>query len=85
MATGWNARWTATHPWERLSSNTTATTYSDTDLYRGMTRHYRVAAFNGAGTGPYSGVESATTTGDPATAPEAPKRCCVSARWDATR
>ena len=59
-------------PWERLSSNTTATTYSDTDLYRGMTRHYRVAAFNGAGTGPYSGVESATTTGAPATAPEAP-------------
>ncbi len=59
-------------PWERLSSNTTATAYSDTDLYRGMTRHYRVAAFNGAGTGPYSDVKSATTTGDPATAPSAP-------------
>jgi len=66
-------------PWDRLSSNTTATTYSDTDLYRGMTRHYRVAAFNGAGTGPYSGAESATTTGDPATAPEAPKRLRFSA------
>ncbi len=59
-------------PWERLSSSHSTTTYSDTDLYRGMTRHYRVAAFNGAGTGPYSDVKSATTTGDPATAPSAP-------------
>ena len=59
-------------PWERLSSNTTAASYSDDDLYRGMTRHYRVAAFNGAGTGPYSDVKSATTTGTPATAPEPP-------------
>ena len=59
-------------PWERLTSNNRTTAYSDTDLYRGMTRHYRVAAFNGAGTGPYSNTESATTTGDPATAPEAP-------------
>ena len=59
-------------PWERLTSSNSTTSYSDDDLYRGMTRHYRVAAFNGAGTGPYSNVESATTTGDPATAPEAP-------------
>ena len=66
-------------PWERLSSNTTTTTYSDDTLYRGMTRHYRVAAFNGAGTGPYSEAKSATTTGDPATAPEAPKRLRFSA------
>ena len=59
-------------PWERLSSNTTTTSYSDDDLYRGMTRYYRVAAYNGTGTGPYSDAESATTTGDPATAPEPP-------------
>ena len=59
-------------PWERLSSNTTTISYSDDDLYRGMTRHYRVAAFNGAGTGPYSEAKSATTTGDPATVPSAP-------------
>ena len=59
-------------PWERLTSRNTTTTYSDDDLYRGMTRHYRVAAFNGAGTGPYSDVKSATTTGTPATAPEPP-------------
>ena len=59
-------------PWERLTSNNTTRTYSDDDLYRGMTRHYRVAAFNGAGTGPFSETKSATTTGDPATAPETP-------------
>ena len=59
-------------PWERLTSNNRTTEYSDDDLYRGMTRHYRVAAFNGAGTGPYSEAKSATTTGDPATAPGTP-------------
>ena len=59
-------------PWERLTGNTQATTYSDDDLYRGMTRHYRVAAFNGAGTGPYSDTQSATTTGNPATVPGEP-------------
>ena len=59
-------------PWQRLSSNTTATSYSDDTLYRGMTRHYRVAAFNGAGAGPYSDAKSATTTGTPATAPGEP-------------
>ena len=59
-------------PWERLTGNNRTTEYSDTTLYRGMTRHYRVAAFNGAGTGPYSEAKSAMTTGDPATAPEPP-------------
>ena len=59
-------------PWERLTSNNSTTTYSDDSLYRGMTRHYRVAAFNGAGTGPYSDAMSATTTGDPATEPGPP-------------
>ena len=59
-------------PWERMTSNNRTTTYSDDDLYRGMTRHYRVAATNGAGTGPYSEAKSATTTGDPATVPGMP-------------
>ena len=59
-------------PWERLTSSNRTRTYSDDDLYRGMTRHYRVAAYNGAGTGPYSDAKSATTTGDPATVPEPP-------------
>ena len=60
-------------PWERLASNHPGTSYSDGSLYRGMTRYYRVAATNGVGTGPYSSVESATTTGNPATAPKAPR------------
>ena len=60
-------------PWEQLTSNHPRTSYSDSSLYRGMTRYYRVAATNGAGTGPYSPVRSATTTGDPATAPSAPR------------
>ena len=59
-------------PWERLTSSNRDTDYSDTSLYRGMTRYYRVAAFNQAGTGPYSEVKSATTTGEPAEAPSAP-------------
>ena len=58
--------------WERLTSNNQTTAYSDTILYRSMTRYYRVAAFNGAGTGSYSDAKSAMTTGDPATAPGAP-------------
>ena len=77
-------------PWERLTGNTQATTYSDDDLYRGMTRHYRVAAFNGAGTGPYSDTQSATTTGNPATEPGPPtllrlsevSRNQVTVAWD---
>ncbi len=59
-------------PWERQTSNNRTTEYSDSTLYRGITRHYRVAAFNGAGAGPYSETKSAMTTGDPATAPGTP-------------
>ncbi len=65
-------------PWERLRSSGTSTTYSDDSLYRGMTRYYRVAATNSAGAGAYSNVASATTTGDPATAPSAPTFCRLS-------
>ena len=65
-------------PWERLTSSHSITTYSDSTLYRGMKRHYRVAAYNGVGTGPYSDVKSATTTGVPATAPPAPTLVRVS-------
>ena len=59
-------------PWERLSGRHRTTTYSDTDVYSGTTRHYRVAATNGAGTGPFSAVVSATTEGEPAESPQAP-------------
>ena len=65
-------------PWEQLTANHRATTYSDDTLYRGMKRYYRVAAFNGIGAGPYSAVQSATTTGVPATAPSAPRLVRVS-------
>ena len=77
-------------PWERLTSNNRTRTYSDDDLYRGMTRYYRVAAYSSAGTGPYSDVKSATTTGDPASAPQPPAllrfsevgRSHVTIAWD---
>ena len=59
-------------PWERLADRHRTTTFSDTGLYRGTTRHYRVAATNRTGTGPYSEAKSATTDGDPATAPGTP-------------
>ena len=44
-------------------TNSTATSYSHTGLTLGDTRHYRVSGINSAGTGPASGVASATTTG----------------------
>ena len=77
-------------PWERLTSNRSMT-YSDTDLYRGTKRYYRVAATNRVGTGPYSNLESATSIGAPATAPESPTllrlsnvgRNQVTIAWDA--
>ena len=59
-------------PWERLTSSNRDTDYSDTTLYRGMTRYYRIAAYNGAGTGPYSDAKSATTEGEPAQPPSPP-------------
>ena len=43
-----------------------------------MKRYYRVAAFNSAGAGPFSRVASATTTGEPATAPSPPALMRVS-------
>ena len=52
-------------------STSTATTYPHTGLTAGATRHYRVSAINTAGTGGYSGTDSATV-GTTATAPRAP-------------
>ncbi|MYI06342.1 MAG: hypothetical protein F4059_03190, partial [Gemmatimonadetes bacterium] len=50
--------------WTNLVANTrsTATSYSDTGLEPGTTRHYRVSAINREGTGLPSAVASATTT-----------------------
>ena len=57
-----------TTAWTNLVSNTnnTSTVHTDRGLQPGTTRHYRVSAINGAGTGPVSNVSNATTaTGPP--------------------
>ncbi len=59
-------------PWERLADRHRTTGYNDDDLYRGTKRYYRVAATNRNGTGPFSAVVSATTTGEPAQPPGLP-------------
>ncbi len=58
-------------PWERLrSGGGTGTTYTDTkDLFRGITRYYRVAAVNRNGAGPWSDVIGVTTAGEPSGPP----------------
>ena len=57
--------------WSDLQSDTrsTATTYRHSGLEAATTRHYRVSAINGAGTGPPSNVDGATTG---AAVPDAP-------------
>ena len=49
--------------WSGLSANTGSTTtgYSHTGLEAGSTRHYRTAAINDAGAGPWSAVATGTT------------------------
>ena len=50
-------------PWRRVATLGAVTTYTDTrELYPGMKRHYRVAAVNSGGAGPWSNVAHATTT-----------------------
>ncbi|MDE2787453.1 MAG: fibronectin type III domain-containing protein [Chloroflexota bacterium] len=57
-------------PWELLSSSVRNTTYTDSrNLYRGMTRYYRVAARNSAGWGEWSDPVAGATAGEPAAAP----------------
>ena len=77
-------------PWERLANGHRTTSYSDTDLFPGITRYYRIAAVNRAGMGTFSSVASATTDGDPPTVPGAPQllrfseadRSRVTIAWD---
>ncbi len=59
--------------YSRLTSpSASARSYNHTGLQPGHQRHYQLRAYNGAGTGPYSEAKSATTTGEPATAPSSP-------------
>ena len=55
----------------RRNTNATTTTFSDVNLRPATTRHYRVAAINLAGVGPFSNVARATTD---ATVPGVPRR-----------
>ncbi|MCY4645540.1 MAG: fibronectin type III domain-containing protein [Gammaproteobacteria bacterium] len=61
--TGYRIEWssTGTGGWRFEANTRSGTTYTDTGLSPGTTRHYRVAAINSAGTGPWSAVASATT------------------------
>ena len=58
--------------WSDLEANTnsTGTSYSQTGLDAGSTRHYRVSAINSAGTGLASNVDSATTDAAPSPTPD---------------
>ena len=63
---GYRIEWSGAgaDPWTELVADTdsTETTYADTGLAAGTTRHYRVAAINTVGTGSASDPASATTT-----------------------
>ena len=63
---GYRIEWSAagSDPWAELVANTgsTGTSYADTSLAAGTTRHYRVSAINTVGTGSASESASATTT-----------------------
>ena len=54
----------------RRNTNSKGTTFSDVNLRPATTRHYRVAALNTAGTGPFSNTDHATTE---ATVPGSPR------------
>ena len=60
----------------RRNTGSTATTFSDVNLQPATTRHYRVAAINAAGTGPFSNFARATTD---ATLPGVPRSLAASA------
>ena len=67
-----------TSGWSTLEeTETPATRYSDDTLSPNTTRHYRVSAINGAGTGDPSNVASATTS---ATVPGAPTGLTATAK-----
>ena len=83
--TGYRVQVSADHGnWRNLSANTrsTATSYSHTNLAAGSTRHYRVAAINAAGAGPWSSVATGTTAQPPP--PASGDRAALVALYNAT-
>ena len=68
--TGYRIEWSAdgtSGSWSDLAADTgsAATTYSDSGLAAGTTRHYRVSAISAVGTSAPSGTDSATTDAVP--------------------
>ena len=68
--TGYRIEWSAdgtSGSWSDLEASTgsAATTYSDSGLAAGTTRHYRVSAISAVGTSAPSGTDSATTDAAP--------------------
>ena len=78
---GYSVQWSANgeHTWTAVTTSGTGTTVTDTPVPAGTTRHYRVAATNGEGTGPYSASASVTTppVGVPAVPAAAPTAVAV--------
>ena len=62
--TGYDLEYSAdgNEPWTDLTTSVTTTSFDDTGLTIGNTRHYRVAAINAVGTGDYSEEASATAS-----------------------
>ena len=73
----WSETGTGTRGWTLLVRNSRTTSYTHTRLSPGTTRHYRVAAINTAGPGPWSSVVQATTE---VTVPGAPTSLRVTLR-----
>jgi fibronectin type 3 domain-containing protein len=67
-------RLAGTDTWAKVGqAAANATSFSDTHALAGKTYQYRVRAFNDVGSSPWSNVAVATTPGDGATAPAAPR------------
>ena len=80
--TGYRIEWseTGTSRWTRLPTSSRATSYTHTGLSPGTTRHYRVAAINTAGLGPWSSVVGRPSQSPFRARPRASGRCRTACR-----